>query len=203
MSALGHKREWSCGTAKQLWQLVETDAIDPDSPGRRLRPFCIHRLFAIDIPEREMILDPIIPEKGLAMLYAARGIGKTQLACGSSYAVATGTKFLKWEAPKPRKVLHCDGEMPAAALRERFTQLMSSATFKPEPNMLSILTADLIDLGIGNLASPKVQAELDPWLLDVGLLVLDRRVSFGTTTRRAGTPFRNGCCGCGVAVSRC
>jgi AAA domain len=148
-----------------------------------LRPLCIHRLFEIEIPEREMILEPIIPQKGLAMLYASRGIGKTHLACGISYAVATGSRVLKCEATKPRKVLHCDGEMPAVALRERFAQLMGSGTVRPEPNMLNILTADLIDLGIGNVTSPKVQAELDPLLDGVELLVLDNLSSLTSVVR--------------------
>jgi hypothetical protein len=70
----------------------------------RLRPMDIHALLALDIPERQMILDPVIPEKGLAMLYAGRGTGKTFVACGMSHAAATGTKFLKWQAPKARKL---------------------------------------------------------------------------------------------------
>jgi hypothetical protein len=53
------------GTAQQLWQLVETDAVYPDAPQPRLRPLCLHRLFEIDIPEREMVLDPIIPQRCL------------------------------------------------------------------------------------------------------------------------------------------
>ena len=114
------------GTADQLWKLVDADALDPNAPQPRLRPVCVRELFEIEIPEREMILDPIIAQKGLAMLYAARGIGKTYLACAISHAVATGTTLLKWDAIKPRKVLHCDGEMPAVALRERFTVAYAS-----------------------------------------------------------------------------
>ena len=171
------------GTADQISQLIEAHAVDPKAPPSRLHPICLHELFGMEIPEREMILDPIIPQKGLAMLYAERGIGKTQLACGISYAVATGTDFLKWGASKPRKVLHIDGEMPATALRERFTQLKGGATVEPEPKMLNILTADLIDLGIGNFASPEVQAELDPWLVDVELLVLDNLSSLTSVIR--------------------
>ncbi len=185
LPAKGDAYDWvrAGGTAEQLWQLVETDAVDPQTPQSRLRPLCIHRLFEIEIPEREMILEPIIPQKGLAMLYASRGIGKTHLACGISYAVATGTRFLKWEAIKPRKVLHCDGEMPAVALRERFAQLMGSATVRPEPNMLNVLTADLINLGIGNVASAEVQAELDPLLDGVELLMLDNLSSLTSVVR--------------------
>jgi AAA domain len=128
----------------------------------RLKPIDIHALLALQIPERHMILDPVVPEKGLAMLYAGRGTGKTFVAAGMSHAAAAGSKFLKWTAPKPRRVLHCDGEMAAVELRQRFAQEMDATGIKPGPGMLNILTADLIEFGIGNLASTKVQAEIDP-----------------------------------------
>ena len=171
------------GTAEQLWQLVETHAVDPKTPQPRLHPICLHALFGMEIPNREMILDPILPQKGLAMVYATRGIGKTYFSCSICHAVATGTKFLKWHAAKPRKVLLCDGEMPAIDLRERFAQIVGGAGVEPDASMLKILSADLIDLGIGNLASPEVQAELDPWLVDVELLVLDNLSSLTSVIR--------------------
>jgi hypothetical protein len=37
-----------------------------------------------------MVLDPIIAEKALAMVYAHRGTGKTHVALSIGYAVATG-----------------------------------------------------------------------------------------------------------------
>jgi len=143
----------------------------------------VHALLALDIPERQMILDPVVPEKGLAMLYAGRGTGKTFVAAGISHAASTGTKFLKWQALKPRRVLHCDGEMAAVDLRQRFAQVMEATGIKPEPGMLHILTADLIELGIGNLASAKVQKELDPWLNGIELLVLDNLSSLTAVIR--------------------
>ena len=149
----------------------------------RLKPIDIHALIALDIPERQMILDPVVPEKGLAMLYAGRGTGKTFVAIGISVASATGTAFLKWQAPKRRKVLHCDGEMAAVDLRERFAQAMEASATKPDPGMLKVLTADLIEFGIGNLASPKIQQELDPWLDGVELLVLDNLSSLTAVIR--------------------
>ena len=156
---------------------------DPVAALDRLKPMDIHELLALDIPDRQMILDPVIPEKGLAMLYAGRGTGKTFVACGMSHAAATATKFLKWQAPKPRKVLHCDGEMAAVDLRQRFAQIMEGASIKPAPGMLNILTADLMEGGIGNLASPKVQFELEPWLEGVDLLVLDNLSSLTAVIR--------------------
>jgi putative DNA primase/helicase len=131
-----------------------------------------------------MILDPIIPEKGLAMLYAARGTGKTLVALGIGFAGATGTRFLKWSAPKPRRVLLIDGEMPSSALQERLMALIASALdTELDPENL-ILCADLIEVGgIGNLASPNVQDELEQWLNGIDLLILDNLSSLTAVIR--------------------
>src|SRR5262249_36077720 len=128
----------------------------------RLRPLALPQLFALDVKPRGMVLDPIIPEKGLVMLYAARGTGKTHVALGIAYAVATGGSFLRWRAPKPRRVLLVDGEMPAAALRERLQGL--AAVGGEVPELLEVLAGDLADGGIGNLAAPEVQAEVEALL---------------------------------------
>src|SRR5213595_557821 len=100
------------------------------------------------------------------MLYAARGTGKTHVTIGICFAVATGTSFLKWTAPKPRRVLLVDGEMPAAALQERLESMVASApSAQLDPDNLKILAGDLIDgAGIGNLALPNVQDEIEQWL---------------------------------------
>jgi hypothetical protein len=132
----------------------------------RLRPQDLKEFLELSIKPREMLLAPILPEKGLAMLYAARGTGKTHVALGIAFAVATGTQFLKWKAPKTRRVLLIDGEMPAAALQERFASIVASAPeTELDPQNIKILAGDLVEAGgIGNLASPDVQAEIDRWL---------------------------------------
>ena len=152
--------------------------------GQRLRPLDLAELFALDIKPRGMVLEPIIPEKGLAMLYAARGTGKTHVALGIAYAVATGSSFLKWRAPAARRVLLIDGEMPASALRERLQHISAGET--PIPATLRILAGDLVEHGIGNLASPLVQAELEPWLDGVELLILDNLSSLAAVRENDG-----------------
>jgi putative DNA primase/helicase len=151
----------------------------------RLRPLDVKEFLSLEIKPREMIVDPIIPEKGLTMLYAARGTGKTLVALGIGFAAATGTKFLKWPAPKPRRVLLIDGEMPAAALQERLAQAIGSAPqVELNPEDFKLLAADLIEpSGIGNLASSEVQDELEPWLEGVDLLILDNLSSLTTVDR--------------------
>src|SRR5436190_2002368 len=96
--------------------------------GQRLCPLNLKQLLALDIKPRGMVLDPIIPDKGLVMLYATRGTGKTHVALGIAHAVATGSTFLRWQAPRPRRVLLIAGEMPASALRERLQQLAGART---------------------------------------------------------------------------
>ena len=149
--------------------------------GRRLHSLDLAELFALDLKPRGMVLEPIIPEKGLAMLYAARGTGKTHVALGIAYAVATGSTFLRWRAPRARPVLLVDGEMPAAALRERLQRISNGET--PTPTTLRIMAGDLIEQGVGNLASPVVQAALDPFLDGVELLILDNLSSLTATLR--------------------
>jgi hypothetical protein len=151
----------------------------------RLRPQDLKEFLELSIKPREMLLAPILPEKGLAMLYAARGTGKTHVALGIAFAVATGTKFLKWSAPKSRRVLLIDGEMPAAALQERFASIVASAPeTELDPQNIKILAGDLVEAGgIGNLASPDVQAEIDRWLDCVDLLVLDNLSSLTAVIR--------------------
>jgi putative DNA primase/helicase len=79
----------------------------------------INDFLSLDIPPRAMLLDPILPERSLAMLYAPRGLGKSWLALSIGLAVASGAPLLRWSAPRQRNVLYVDGEMPLVSLQER------------------------------------------------------------------------------------
>lgn len=77
-------------------------------------------LMTADIPERKLIL-PWLPEGGLAMVYAPRGLGKTFFGISLAVAVVEGSPFMKWQVTKPCSVLYIDGEMPLGAYRTRAT----------------------------------------------------------------------------------
>jgi putative DNA primase/helicase len=149
----------------------------------RLRPYDLAELLALSIKPRGMVLDPVIPERALAMLYAARGIGKTHVALGIAHAVACGLPFLAWRAPRRRRVLLLDGEMPAAALRERLAAIVAGSGVAPPPGMLGVIAGDLVDGGIGDLATAAVQAEVEAQLTGFELLVLDNLSSLTSTPR--------------------
>jgi putative DNA primase/helicase len=127
-----------------------------------------------DFPPREMMLAPWLPAKGLALLFAPRGVGKTHFGLGVAYAVATGGSFLKWSAPKPRRVLLLDGEMPAATLQERLADIMQHSTIDPpDEGYVRLLASDLCELGMPDLATREGQAEIAPLISDAELIVVD------------------------------
>jgi putative DNA primase/helicase len=138
----------------------------------------------LELPAREFLLEPIISAKGLVMLYGPRGLGKTHVALGIAYAVAGGGSFFKWRAPKPRRVLYIDGEMPAATLQERLGGVVKGAGDEPIPQALRFLTADLHPEPLPDLAEPENQAWLEGiWGARPDLLILDNLSALTSAAR--------------------
>ena len=132
---------------RTIADLFEITAKTPDySPPNRpekIRAITMDEFLQMELPKREMILSPFLPSQGLCLLYAKRGVGKTHVALGIAYAVAIGGGFLKWQAPRPRKVLYIDGEMPAAAMQERLRRISLTEDLKPPaPAYLRLITPD-------------------------------------------------------------
>ncbi len=135
----------------------------------------LDRLINKNLPPREFVLDPIIPERGLAMLFASRGVGKTHVGLGIAYAVASGGSFLRWNAPKPRRVLYIDGEMPEVLLQERSRALKESSNVQPpSEDYFTYLAMDCQTLGTTiNLADQSHQIIIDGILDNFEFVVID------------------------------
>jgi putative DNA primase/helicase len=149
------------------------DKAEPVVSGERLIAVTIEDLMERVFPPREMLLEPAIPTQGLVMLYGPRGQGKTLAAMGIAYAVASGGEFLNFKAPKPRKVLYVDGEMPAIVMQERCVNVAISDRQPPSPDYLRIITQDLQDKPIPDLSTVEGQQEIDQHLEGVELVILD------------------------------
>jgi hypothetical protein len=113
------------------------------APAPRIRCFTLEELLQTEFPPRENLLAPWLPAKGIAMAYSPRGVGKTHFGLACAYAVASGGDYLKWKAPKPRKVLLLDGEMPAVTLQERLAIIAANAPTEPPPGYVRLLPYDL------------------------------------------------------------
>ncbi len=139
-----------------------------------LRAISIQELLKMELPKRPKLLDPWLPEKGLAMIYATRGIGKTFLGLAIAYAVASGGRlFDRWQAPTPRKVLYIDGEMPLAVLKDRLRAIVLGADAEAAEENFMLIPADLHRDGLPNLATLKGQQAIERLLEGADLVVLD------------------------------
>jgi AAA domain len=145
-----------------------------------LKPICLNDFLKLDVPPREMLLNSILPERRLAMLYAPRGAGKTMLSLSIGLAVASGSRLLRWNAPRPRRVLYVDGEMPLVSLQERLRAISIGLDVGILDDAFRILAADNTENGL-SLGSEEGQKALDPLLGDVDLLILDNLSTLCTT----------------------
>lgn len=137
-------------------------------------PMTAEQFLALQLPQRAAILSPWLPEKGLAMIAAPRGIGKTNLALATAYAVACGGGFLGWTAPQARKALYVDGEMPAQVMQERLARIAAQsdrAAAQFPAGHLSFLMSDLSETGLPDLSTREgfaaIRGKLDPFDLIV------------------------------------
>jgi RecA-family ATPase len=125
-----------------------------------------------EFPHREMILAPWVPEKGLAMVFAERGVGKTWVALNIAHAASGGGTFLRWRAPHPRRVVYIDGEMPAAIIKDRYAAIVAGADFDA-PENLRFVAADLQLDGLPDLADPSAQRFYAETIEHAELIIID------------------------------
>ncbi len=137
-----------------------------------LQPLKLTDFLALEIPRRAMLLNPILPERSLSMLFSPRGTGKSWLALSMGLAVASGSPLLRWTAPRPRNVLYVDGEMQLADLQSRLGSIRAGMAAEIPNDRFRILAADSTEAGI-NLSSIEGQQALEPHLADIDLLILD------------------------------
>ena len=121
----------------------------------------IGRFLTKEIIAPRLIVNPILREKGALMFHGARGVGKTHISVGLSWAIATATNFLRWSVNEPARVLFFDGEMPEAALQERFRERAASSDGlqPPDPSFLKLVAADFLEFGLPDLSIEKNQNE--------------------------------------------
>lgn len=132
------------------------------------------QLLQTDLPQREWLLYPFIQQKSACMLYAKRGIGKTYLGLSIVLAVSAGVDFINFSVPNPRNVLYIDGEMAAQDLKTRITKLANGLNIRSDKTAnLKILSSDLQNEPLPNLATKEGKEDLEKLITDIDLVILD------------------------------
>lgn len=124
-------------------------------------------------PPRSLMLTPWLPHKGLAMVFAPRGVGKTWFALSIAHAVSAGAEFLRWRAMRPRRVLYIDGEMPAATLQERYRAVVAASMMDAPAVNFRLVAADFQPDGLPDLADAEAQRFYDSQIADADLIIID------------------------------
>jgi RecA-family ATPase len=146
-----------------------------------LKPIDIQTFLSLEMPPKKLLLSPWLPEQGLTMIYALRGVGKTYVSLSIAYAVATGGTIFGWQAPEPKRVLYIDGEMPASTMQERLAQISRSSEKQIlDSAYFRLITPDLQEAGIRDLCTSEGQADIIEYVDDFDLIVFD---NLSTLTR--------------------
>ena len=109
------------------------------------KPVDLPELITMNLPPRTFVLDPILPTKGIAMLYSWRGAGKTYFLLELTYMIAIGAgNCFGWGIPERRPVLYVDGEMDSVELQDRARKIVIGHESKvTDPGMFRFITPDL------------------------------------------------------------
>src|SRR5690242_6213730 len=141
---------------------------------RKVIAVTLRDLLTRELPPRDMLLAPWLTSQSLTMIHAWRGTGKTHVALGIAYALASGGAFLNWTATQPVRVLYLDGEMPGAVLKERLAAIVDAADREAEEGELRLVTPDLQPDGImPYLGTREGQEAVEAELGDAQVIVVD------------------------------
>jgi len=147
---------------------------DSNTSEKTLVSISLSDFLAIEIEPQEAILEPWLNSKSLNMLHAKRGVGKTYVGLSIAYAVATGTNYLKWKAPKARKVVYLDGEMSGYTLQSRLKAISDATPCEQVLHQnLNILTPDLQRGPIPDLADKQWHDTVRDLIGDAELVIVD------------------------------
>ncbi len=152
---------------------AEALTIDEGPFSSAIQAITVGQLLELEIPERQFLLEPWLREKEIAMIHAWRGVGKTYVGLSIAYAIASGGRFLTWHAPRPRKVLYIDGEMPVRAMQERLAAIIAASEVEAPADNLHFVCADLHEFSLPNLSTAAGQEALEPCIAEADVIVID------------------------------
>jgi hypothetical protein len=143
----------------------------------------VEAFLRLQVAPRSWLAEGLIAERGLAMVHAKRGVGKTHFVLGLACAIAAGQPFLRYRVPAAAGVLLVDGEMPTPDLQARLRLNLDAGISPKAP--LRLLCADLAERSLPSLATVEGQQVIERKLdATIQLLVLD---SVSTLCQTGGT----------------
>lgn len=166
-------------SSTELLDMIKSE--DPDYkepiilPPDQINVIRLDDFLAMELPPRELIMSPWLPQQGIAMIHAKRGVGKTFFTLTVAYVCAIGGEFLNWFVMRPRRVLYIDGEMPAATLQMRLAMIAKMYGCKSPGDRFHLITPDLLGMRSLDLSSKDHQDRVSQIIIDkqIELVIID------------------------------
>jgi putative DNA primase/helicase len=178
MPAGGDAVDWVAARAGRPAADLRAELLALAMPGPAPSPvdpfpdYAVEDFLRLQVAPRSWLAEGLIAERGLAMVHAKRGVGKTHFVLGLACAIAAGQPFLRYRVPTAAGVLLVDGEMPTPDLQTRL-RLNLDAGVTPRAS-LRLLCADLAERSLPSLATAEGQRVIERKLdATIQLLVLD------------------------------
>lgn len=102
-------------------------------------------LLNMPLQKTEFLMKPAIQEKGVTLVYAERGTGKTYYCLAMALALASGIDFIDNKCSKPVKVLYVDGEMDSYEMAHRLELLKHGFEREGKKVILENINMFLVD----------------------------------------------------------
>lgn len=112
----------------------------PSNSDWKLKPLAFDEVMADVPPPLEYVFYPCLPTEGIAIIFAAQGVGKTLFTLNIAYMIAMGGNFLNYTCDKPRKLLYVDAEMSYQNIHTRMSDLIPTHGELDFPKNFGLLT---------------------------------------------------------------
>jgi len=117
-------------------QIVGRSLQEPATAGQRspLKSHTLAELEAMEIPERELIVSPVLARQETAFIYGPKGTSKTWTAVGIAAVAAQGggARFLNFVNDGPGVLtVYVDGEMLSRDIRQRVRDVCRTSNLDP------------------------------------------------------------------------
>ena len=165
--------------AKERWNLLPEKLGAKDNTATAFETFNPNA----SLPKRrDYIIDPIISERSITLMYAPPGVGKTWFAMCIALAASHGKPLFSnhkksWNASRPRRVVYLDSEMTEYSFKKRLKTL--NQIYETEHQNLSFKLVGGENINLADEDSEYCD-KISHWLNDeaeagrpVDLLVLD------------------------------
>ncbi len=155
-------------TAEKLQAVICDDLRQQMPTPQPLRALNVMQLGEHQFPERVQLLGPLIHAGDMAMVFAGRGVGKTQVCLSIGAALAFGAVFLRWKAARPVGVLYLDAEMAGAVMQERVASFIPADASEDLADNFRLFTPDLLPEGqpLPDLSTVAGQQMVEPLIDD-------------------------------------